>query len=335
MTAPMREDALRAATRPGAERIGVSVVLPCYNEADNVQDAYESIIGALSDYDIELVFIDDGSTDGTLAAIRRLADLDLRVRYLSFTRNFGFEAAFSAGFRYSTQPWALQLDIDMQFPAAEAPKLINRALEGYDAVYGVRLHRFDSLVRRLASKAYHVVGGRVLGIRIPHGATTFRVIRTALAARIVDLRLATPYFMATIPQLTSRYTTVSVAHRPRLHGRSKFRLHRLASHALDLYFGFSTRLRAMAIFLLIVAAGCCAVLAAVALVGMPPSRLLVGLSLLATACTLVSLAIVGRYTMMTYAAAQRGPLFCIREANCAVAETDLLLASRPIDTKAP
>jgi glycosyltransferase involved in cell wall biosynthesis len=333
MTAPPREDVLAAVPPRYVERVGVSVVLPCYNEADNIQAAYTSIVDSLSEYDLELVFIDDGSTDGTLSTIRRLADVDPRVRYLSFTRNFGFEAAFSAGFRYSTKPWALQLDIDMQFPAGEAAKLIDRALEGYDAVYGVRLHRFDPLVRKWASTAYHVVGGRMLGIRIPPGATTFRVIRTALAARIVDLRLATPYFMATVPQLTSRYTTVPVSHRPRLHGRSKFRLHRLASHALDLYFGFSTRLRALAIFLLVVAAGCCAVLAAVALVGMPPGRTVVGLASAASACTLVSLAIFGRYTMMTYATAQRGPLFCVREANCAVADSDVL-APHPIDAKA-
>src|SRR5262249_29439550 len=141
--------------------------------------------------------------------------------------------------------------------------------------------------------------------------------------RIVDLRLATPYFMATIPQLTSRYTTVGVAHRPRVRGRSKFRLHRLASHALDLYFGFSTRLRGAAILLLSAAAACC-----LALVGAPLGRLLPALALLAAACSLGSLAVFGRYTMMTYAAAQRGPLFCVREANVTVAAADLLVPDR-------
>src|SRR5262245_10119098 len=176
MTTPTREDTIRAAAQPHSEQIGISVVLPCYNECDNVRDAYESVVDALSGYDLELVFVDDGSTDGTLPAIRRLADLDARVRYLSFTRNFGFEAAFSAGFRYSRKPWILQLDTDMQFPATEAPKLIDRALEGYDAVYGVRLRRYDSPVRTWASRAYHAIGGRLLGIRIPPGATTFRVL---------------------------------------------------------------------------------------------------------------------------------------------------------------
>jgi len=330
MTTPIREDTIRTASQQHSDGIGISVVLPCYNECDNVQDAYESIVDGLSAYDLELVFVDDGSTDETLPAIRRLADLDPRVRYLSFTRNFGFEAAFSAGFRYSAKPWILQLDADMQFPATEAPKLIDRALEGYDAVYGVRLHRYDSLVRTWASRAYHALGGRLLGIRIPPGATTFRVLRTVLATRIVDLRLATPYFMATVPQLTSRYTTVPVAHRPRVRGRSKFRLHRLATHALDLYFGFSTRLRAAATLLLVVAAACCLVLAVLTVTGAALGRLLPALSLLAAASSLASLAIFGRYTMMTYAAAQRGPLFCVREANVAVAAGDLLTLS-PLD----
>jgi len=333
MTTPTREDttrntALQHSVPAGHDRIGISVVLPCYNESDNIQDAYESVVDGLSAYELEMVFVDDGSTDGTLPAIQRLADLDSRVRYLSFTRNFGFEAAFSAGFRYSGKPWILQLDADMQFPATEAPKLIERALEGYDAVYGVRVQRHDSLVRTWAARAYHAIGGRLLGVGIPPGATTFRVLRTGLATRIVDLRLATPYFMATVPQLTSRYTTVRVQHRPRVRGRSKFQLHRLASHALDLYFGFSTRLRAAAILLLSVAATCCLALAGAALVGAPLGRLLPALSLLAAACSLASLAIFGRYTMMTYAAAQRGPLFCVREANLPVAAADLLVPDR-------
>src|SRR5262252_7262658 len=116
MTTPTRENTIGAAAPQRPDRIGISVVLPCYNECDNIQEAYEAVVDGLSDYDIELVFVDDGSTDGTLAAIRGLAGLDPRVRYLSFTRNFGFEAAFSAGFRYSAKPWILQLDTDMQFP---------------------------------------------------------------------------------------------------------------------------------------------------------------------------------------------------------------------------
>jgi glycosyltransferase involved in cell wall biosynthesis len=323
MTTP-RQDTIRPAPGQHSERVGVSVVLPCYNEVDNVHKAYESVVDGLSSYDIEVIFVDDGSTDGTLAAIQRIADIDPRVRYASFTRNFGFEAAFSAGFRYSTKPWILQLDADMQFPATEAPKLIARAVDGFDAVYGVRLHRHDSLIRVWASTAYHAIGRRMLGISIPSGATTFRVIKTPLAHRIVNLRLATPYFMATIPQLTSRYTTVPVVHRPRARGRSKFRLHRLASHALDLYFGFSTRLRALTIFLLVVAMVCCVTMAGLTLSGMLPVRLLATLSLAAAACTLLSLALLARYTIMLFAAFQRGPLYCIREANFVVSAGDLL-----------
>jgi hypothetical protein len=305
-------------------RVGVSIVVPCYNESDNIQQAYQAILDALGDYDIELVFVDDGSTDDTLVTIQRLADVDSRVHYLSFSRNYGFEAAFSAGFRYSEKPWILQLDADMQFPASEAPKLLCRALEGYDAVYGVRLHRHDSLVRVWASRAYHALGSRVLGIRIPPGATTFRVIRTSVAQRIVEMRLATPYFMATIPLLTSRYTTVPVSHRARVHGKSKFRLRGLASHALDLYFGFSTRLRGVALFGLTLAAACGAVEAVLDVTGVLTGRWLVGVTFLVASCALGAIAVLGRYTAMMFAAVQRGPLYCVREANVVVSAEDLL-----------
>jgi hypothetical protein len=117
--------------------------------------------------------------------------------------------------------------------------LVERAVAGDDAVFGIRANRHDPWYRRWGAAAYHAVGRRVLGIEMPAGATTFRVVRTDLARRVVDLRLGTPYFLATVPRLTNRYSTVPVAHRPRAHGRSKLRLPRLISHAIELAVGFA------------------------------------------------------------------------------------------------
>src|SRR5882757_456803 len=111
-----------------ASSFGLSVVVPCLNEADNIDAVYEEIRAELGRYgDLEILFVDDGSTDATLARIRSLAERDHGVSYVSFTRIFGLEAAFSAGYRYVRNPWMLHLDADLQFPPAEAHRLIECA----------------------------------------------------------------------------------------------------------------------------------------------------------------------------------------------------------------
>src|SRR3954451_941494 len=104
-------------TFPGPTQSGLSVVIPCFNEVENVEPSYREITNELGHYPLELFYVDDGSSDGTLEVIRSLAASDPRVHYLSFSRNFGFEAAFSAGYRYATKPWILRVDADQQFPA--------------------------------------------------------------------------------------------------------------------------------------------------------------------------------------------------------------------------
>jgi hypothetical protein len=303
-------------------RFSLTVVVPCYDEAESIHASYAEIVAALSRYELELIFVDDGSTDGTLDLIRELAAKDPRVQYVSFSRNFGFEAAFSAGYRYASKPWVLHLDADLQFPPHEAHKLVEQAEAGYDAVFGIRGRRHDPWYRRLGATAYHLLGRRVLGIEIPPGATTFRIVRTELARRIVDLRLGTPYFLATLPRLTNRYSTVLVDHRPRIRGRSKFRFGRLVAHALELYVGFSRRA--------IHGAAVLALFAAVAALGLVPAAAVGWLgtqgataAVLAALCVgLVGLAVLLRYVVLVADAQPRPALFYIREASIPVDPAD-------------
>ncbi|WP_412537782.1 glycosyltransferase family 2 protein [Longispora sp. K20-0274] len=287
----------------------LSVVVPCHNEEDNVRPCYAEIIDALGGCEpLQVLFVDDGSTDGTLAEIRELAAGDPRVGYLSFSRNFGLEAAFSAGYAYAAQPWILHLDADLQFPPAEGLRLIDKALEGYDAVFGVRPDRQDSGLRKLASYAHDRIARGLLGIQLPPGATCFRLVRADLARRIVRMRLGTPYFLATVPKLTRAWTTVPTAHRPRLRGASKVSVRGLAKHSVELFVSYSDRLLTFA------AVGCLAG-AAVALAGFPGIGLALGL---------LALALVARYLVHLSRGGPRPPQFLIRESNLAVAATDLL-----------
>lgn len=227
---------------PAGSGLRLSVVIPCFNEQENVRPVYDEVLRDLAECEsLEVLFVDDGSTDDTLAEVKCLAAQDPRVAYLSLARNFGFEAAFSAGYRYAHRPWVLHLDADLQFPPSAARDLAAKAADGYDAVFGVRSTRHDPWGRRVASRLHELIARRLFGIRLPPGATAFRLVRTNLARRIVDLELGTPYFLATVPRLTSRWTTVTTAHRPRRRGCSKVTFGGLARHAMGLFIGHSWR----------------------------------------------------------------------------------------------
>ena len=226
----------------GLPPLELTAVVPCFNEADSVDLAHERITRELERYgEFELLFVDDGSTDATLERIRALAAADQRVKYLSFSRNFGQEAAFSAGFKYATKPWTVQFDADLQWPPEEVHKLLARTAEGYDVVFGIRERRQDPRFRRVGAAASQWLASSWLGIELPRGASAFRVVRSSVAKKIVGLRLDTPYFIATVPRVGARYTTVPIVHRPRLRGTSKWGVRQLAAHGLELLFGFSLR----------------------------------------------------------------------------------------------
>lgn len=309
----------------------LTAVVPCYNEAESIASTYAEIVRDLGGYDLEVLFVDDGSTDGTLAALRELAATDPRVRYLSFSRNFGFEAAFSAGYRYAGMPWVLHLDADLQFPPAAAHALVAAAQQGNDAVFGVRTERHDPWPRRWGAVAYHAIARRVMRIELPPGATTFRLVRSELARRVVDLRLGTPFFLGTVTRMTNRYTCVPVPHRPRQQGRSKFRLGRLVGHALELYVGFSRRLAALAALLALVSAVVAGLVALAVIVGLGSAWDAVVTGLVAQVVGLVASAVLLRYVWLVADATPRPALFYVREANIPVDPSDLLYPSETVE----
>ncbi|MFC7617132.1 glycosyltransferase family 2 protein [Actinokineospora soli] len=304
---------------------GLTAIVPCYNEGAQVDVAYREVCEALGVLDgLELLFVDDGSRDDTLERIKRIAAADPRVHYVSFARNFGLPAAVTAGFRYAARPWAVQLDADMQFPAAETWRLLDTARDGYDVVFGIRADRKDSALRRLGAAGAHWVARRLLRVEVPHGATSFRVVRTEVGRTIVNLPTGNSHFVAKAPQVGARCATVPVAHREREAGSSKFRLGRLAGDAFELWFGFSWR-PLNAVYLLAALAAFTAVLLGVlgAFRAVGPTALLVA-GLLVSATAAVGTAVVGRYLYRRMVDVRPRRIYYVREANIPVSDDDLL-----------
>lgn len=221
----------------------ISGIVPCLNEGGNIRAVYERLTQVLSQYeDYEIIYIDDGSTDETLERILELCRQDSRVKFISFTRNYGLEAAFRMGFLYAAYEWCVQYDADLQFPPEETHRLVEKAREGYDVVFGIRKKRNDSLFRIWGSKGQQFIASKIFHITLPKGASVFRLVKTHVAHRVIRYPARTAYFLATVPLVTANYATVEVAHHPRQWGGSKWNLRKMLRHSNELFFGFSNRM---------------------------------------------------------------------------------------------
>jgi glycosyltransferase involved in cell wall biosynthesis len=221
----------------------LSVVIPVLDEEANVAALLARLVQVLEAQheSFEVIFVDDGSTDGTFACLRRLAASDPRVKVVRLARNFGQEAAVQAGMLRSRGRWVLQTDGDLQNPPEEIPKLLAKRVEGYEIVYGARRDRRDPAHRVVASKAMTALMRHVLGIRLPQDVTTFRLLDGEIARYIAALPEKRKFFSALTEWSGARAVSVPVAHDARHAGKTKYSLAKLVNHTFDLMVGFSIR----------------------------------------------------------------------------------------------
>ena len=308
----------------------LTALVPCFNEGAQIAAAHAAIDSALADCQkLQILFVDDGSTDDTLARIKGLAQSDPRVRYLSFSRNFGQEAAFSAGFRYARTTWIAQLDADLQWPPSEIRQLLTKALEGFDVVYGIRRERHDPVARRIGSAAQQWIARKLFGIELVQGASAFRVIRASVARRAVELGLAMPYMIATLPLIGARSATVDVAHSERADGRSRWPVGRLVRHGLELFVGFSLRPLVWAYVLAALSSAILLATTIAVLTGVVQARTGLALGLAGQVVNLAVVATVAGYVHRLVRGAKRPAQYYIRESNLPIAPEDDLYGARP------
>lgn len=214
----------------------ISVVIPVYNESEALAELHSELTRVLERLaqSSEIIFVDDGSSDGSGPILDDLAQDDPRVQVVHFRRNYGQTAALMAGFQHSTGVVIIPMDADGQNDPADIPRLLDRLAEGFDVVSGWRMAREDKLSRRLPS----VVANRLISslLRVPlhdYGCTLKAYRREAIA----DVRLYGEMHRF-IPIYASwegaRLTELPVSHRARRQGKSKYGFGRIARVSLDL-----------------------------------------------------------------------------------------------------
>lgn len=215
----------------------VSVLLPLYNEKDSIVELYERIRNVMQSLEAgyEILFVDDGSTDGSAALMDRLFEADKRVRILRFRRNFGKAAALAAGFAAARGEIIVTLDGDLQDVPEEIPRFLEQIEAGADLVSGWKYPRRDPVGRRLASRCYNLVTRLVSGVPLHDMNCGFKAYRREVAQSLKLYGELHRYIPLIAHSLGFRITELKVTHAPRLHGRSKYGWWRFFSGFFDLF----------------------------------------------------------------------------------------------------
>ena len=214
----------------------ISVVVPVRDEELTVERLYEELAAALESRGEpwEVVFVDDGSRDGTQAALVRLHAATPNVRVVRLRRNIGKAAALDAGFREIEGEVVVTIDGDLQDDPAEIPRLLAKLDEGYDLVTGWKAHRNDPFARRMLSRVFNTVTGRLSGGRLHDMNCGLKAFRVEVA-RELDLYGELHRFIPVLAHdLGFRVTELSVNHRAREHGRSRYGVERYLRGFFDL-----------------------------------------------------------------------------------------------------
>ncbi|NOZ01460.1 MAG: glycosyltransferase family 2 protein [Deltaproteobacteria bacterium] len=215
----------------------ISVVLPVFNEVDNLRDMYRETVKALEETgrSFEIIACDDGSTDGSMEILRELAAEDPRVKVVAFARNFGQTAALDAGFRTATGKVIVPMDADLQNDPADIPRLLKRLDEGFDVVSGWRLRRRDAFwTKTLPSRIANRLVSLVTGVKLHDYGCTLKVYRADI---LRDFRLYGEMHRlipAYVKWAGGSVVEEPVNHRPRRAGRSKYTLTKSIRLILDL-----------------------------------------------------------------------------------------------------
>jgi len=221
----------------------ISIIIPCYNEQDALPHFYKEATCILKQmqYEYELIFVNDGSKDQTLAILKNLGEKDMHVRYLSFSRNFGKEAAMYAGFCNANGDYVAVMDADMQDPPSLLPQMMKILQSGeYDSVATRRVSREgEPLIRSWFARKFYVLVNRISDTDIVDGARDFRLMRKEMVNAIVSMGEYNRFSKGIYGWIGFRTYWLSFENVERIAGETKWSFWKLFKYAIDGIINFS------------------------------------------------------------------------------------------------
>ena len=223
----------------------ISVVVPCYNEEKAIPIFYKEmnkVMVKMKKLDFELIFVDDGSSDSTLEVCKNLAKEDKRVRYISFSRNFGKEAGIYAGLNKSTGDYVTLMDVDLQDPPELLPKMYNLIKEeGYDSVGTRRVTRKgEPPIRSFFARCFYKLINKMSKTEMVDGARDYRLMTRKMVNSILEMKEYNRYSKGLFSFVGYKTKWIEYENRERVAGETKWSFWKLVIYALDGIIAFST-----------------------------------------------------------------------------------------------
>lgn len=303
----------------------LSIVVPCFNEEDSIPYFYEEIKKVTKDMnvDLELIFVDDGSKDKTLEVIKDKAN-DKDVKYISFSRNFGKEAAMYAGLEASTGDYTTAMDVDLQDPPSLLPEMIRLIeKEGYDCVATKSTSRNGySFLRKTFTKWFYDIIGKLSKTEMVPGARDYRLMTRKMVNTIVEMKEYNRYSKGLFSFVGFKTKWIEFENQERVAGTTKWNFWKLFSYALDGIVGFSTAPLTMAaimgvLFCLIAFIIIIVIIVKTLIFGDPTSGWpsLACIIFMVSGIQLLCLGVIGQYLAKVYLEVKNRPIYIVRESN--------------------
>lgn len=307
----------------------VALVVPCFNEAAVLQMFYNetsAVMKKISDsYEVEYVFVDDGSRDDTLKIIKGLADSDYRVKYISFSRNFGKEAAMLAGMNYAVKADYIGiLDADLQHSPEIIPEMLNYVdKEGYDVAAARREDREgEAKFKSFLSESFYKVINKISDTKISESAQDFRVMRRDVVKAILSMPESIRFSKGIFSWVGFNVKWISHENRERAAGETKWSLRKLLKYAVDGILGFTVSPLRLSFFFSLLTVLCafgCLLYGIIKNAVTPDYVLSLPLILAAVffagTLILLSLGIVGEYLARVYTEVKGRPKYIVAQTN--------------------
>lgn len=301
----------------------ISVIVPCYNEEGNIKLFYDEIKNVINDMNVklELIFVDDGSKDDTLSIIKKITD-DKDVKYISFSRNFGKEAAIMAGLKASTGDYVTIIDADLQEPPSLLPVMYKLIIDdGYDCVATKNSDKKGySFFRKTFTLAFYKIIAKLSHTEMVLGANDYRLMTRQVVDAILEMKEYNRYSKGIFSFVGFKTKWIEFEIQERASGTTKWNFWKLFSYAIEGIVSFSTVPLTFSIFIgffLCVIAFILLILIIIKMITSIPSNLL---SLSCILCTLsgiqlICLGIVGEYLAKVHLEVKNRPVYIIKESN--------------------
>lgn len=306
----------------------ISIIVPCYNEQEALKIFYEEarkIIDKMNYIDFEIIFVNDGSKDNTLEIIREIAIKDNKVRYISFSRNFGKEAAIYAGFKNATGDYICMMDADLQDPPSLLPEMYKAIKEeGYDSVASKRSSRKKEgrIIKRFFAKMFYKIINRISDIEFVDGARDYRLMTRKMLNSILEVSEYNRFTKGIFSFVGFNTKWIEYDDIKRVAGKTTFSFWKLFKYGIEGITAFSTVPLVISsivgfIFCLIAFIAIIIIIAQTLIVGNSTSGWpsLVCIIVFVSGVQLFSMGIIGQYLAKTYLEVKNRPIYIVKETE--------------------